>query len=258
MKNKLALVVFFILVSNYANSQVAEKIDTPKVKKNSFGLDLGLANANPNFGLTYRRFSEDSKYNLRINFNLGETTNNWYYNSNDYLFFHTNDTATPLIGVSRNNNQYGNYQKLEIGVEKYFSVWKLNLIWGIDATVGHRRYETYQTVIEAGIDTIEQNGFNYFDYGPADNEMFWEDLNNLNTVYNYVTGGVNLRLGFKLNISQQFYFTSFLTLASELELIVKENYYYKSELYKEHLVAARGANTFNIYSLINVGVHYRF
>lgn len=243
--------VFIIFQLGY--SQVDENY-----KKNSIGLDLGLQGGNPNFGITYRKFSQDSKYNLRVNFNLGETEKYWYYGSNDYKFFNTNDTTFPMIGISRNGGGFGNYQKLEIGVEKSFSVWKLNLIWGIDATVGHRRYETYQNIIEAGIDTMQENGFTYFDFGAVNNENPWENLNELNTVFDYVTGGLNLRLGFKLNISQQFYFTSFLTLASELQLIVKENYFYKSELFKEHLVERRGGDTFNLYSALNVGIHYRF
>ncbi|MEN8827754.1 MAG: hypothetical protein ABF264_05220 [Flavobacteriales bacterium] len=252
MKN---LFVFALLLAFFqpSYSQIEEN-----QKKNSFGLDLGIGNGNPNFGMTYRRFSQDSKYNLRVNFNLGGNTDYGYYGSNDYMFFNTNDTALPLIGVSRNRGGFGNYQRLEIGVEKSFTVWKLNLIWGVDATVGHRRYEAFQSIIEAGIDTIEENGFSYFDYGAANNENPWENINELNTVFNYVTGGVNLRLGFKLNISPQFYFTSFVTLASELELIVNEDYRFKTELYKEHLVARRGGDSFNFYTLLNVGVHYKF
>lgn len=251
MKKVIVFALVFA-ISQFGYSQVDENY-----KKHSIGLDLGLQGGNPNFGITYRKFSQDSKYNLRANFNLGETHNYWYNESNHYKFFNTNDTAVPLIGISKNSNGFGNYQKLEIGVEKSFSVWKLNLIWGVDATVGHRRYQTFQNIVEAGIDTVEENGFTYFNYGRS-TDIPWESLNELNTVFDYVTGGVNLRLGFKLNISQQFYFTSFLTLASELQLIVKENYYYKSDLYKEHLVVRRGGDTFNFYSSLNVGIHYRF
>jgi hypothetical protein len=252
MKNLFALVLI-IASSSTGYSQIDQNS-----KKNSVGLDFGLGNGNPNFGITYRRFSSDSKYNLRANFNLGETNNYWNYGLNDYMFFNTNDTATPLIAVSRNRNGFGNYQKLEIGVEKLFSVWKLNLIWGVDATIGYKRYETNQNIIEAGMDTIVQNGFTYFDYGVANNESPWDKLNEINSVYNYLTGGLNLRLGFKLNISPQFYFTSFVTFASELQLIVKEDYYIKSMLYKEHLVVSRGGNSSNFYSLVNLGVHYTF
>jgi len=258
MKNKWIIIWAIVLISNFSNSQKSDEFVT-KSNENSLGMDFGLGNGSPNFGITYRRFFSDSRYNFRANFNLGGLNNFHFVGSNEYLFFQTNDSIIPLIGVSRNRLVSGNYQRIELGIEKTFAVWKLNLIWGGEVTFGHLRRETYQRVVEGGIDTVEQNGYNYFQYGAVfDTLNPLGNLNDLNSVYHYFTCGLNVRLGFKLDISPRFYFTSFMTLSSELQMIAQEKYHYSSERYKEHLVVAKGGNFLNFYTSINAGIHYRF
>ena len=263
MKKHLVLVLSVVSALSY--SQV-EEITEVKTLKNSIGIDYRFEGGlSPNIGVTYRRFFEKSRYNLRTNFSIGSNNlysdQSWYpYSSGNFLIYNTGDSSTPMIGVTEAVYQTNSYQRLEIGIEKESRLWKLNFISGADFTIGHRVSNSHGRITEVELTEIEQNGFKYYGYGPKSSDSTFPDtdLNYLSSTYNYFTFGANLRAGFKADLSNKLYATAFIGIRFESHIIVREKFEYKNELYKEHLPNRQGGSTFNFDTFASIGLHYRF
>lgn len=236
----------------------------PDSTTRSLGLEYRFESGySPNVGLTYKKIRSNPNHSLKLSVFVGSRdlglSNRFLYQGNNMLIYKTKDSAVPYLGV--NTNLYGStsYQRIEIGVERKFSVWKLNLIGGVDGILGHRYYTSYGRVVEAELEQTIQNGIVYERYGIKNQDsLLGQDLNYLNTSRNYVTFGVNARLGFLVNISKRLYASAFIGYRFEQRIKVRERFDYKNDQYKEHLPSEKGNDFFSIDGFSSIGVHYRF
>jgi len=231
--------------------------------KNSLGIDYRFESFNDqNIGLTYRRFNS-SPYNLRANLNLGSSSFNQIgtlYLGN-LLIYETFDSATPFIGVPSISYARSSYQKIELGVERILSVRNLNFIVGVDGTIGHYSTNRYHAVYSVEEVPVTQNGKTYSQYQIVnkDSSTFYSELNSIVEERNFLTLGVNLRLGFKLDLGNRFFATGFMNYNIESKFLVKESDKYKNEDYKEHIPSQATSSRFtsgNFY--YTLGLNYRF
>ncbi len=258
MKKFLAISFAFISINSF--SQTGENY-VLNPTKNSFGLDYRFENfRGPNIGLTYRRYFESS-YNLRANFSLGSNDNfSGFWNNGNLLIHETNDSAIPLIGVHPNNSRSTSYQRIELGLEKQLSVWKINFIAGIDLFAGHKVMYEYNSVSQMEEVQTVQNGILYKQYQIVgiDSNIFDNSLNRLDAQQNYLLLGANFRFGTKINLSNRLFTTAFLSYRLEQNLLINERIDYNNETYKEHMPKFSGGNYFSANWFYSIGLNYRF
>jgi hypothetical protein len=269
MKTKvkgLLLIGSIVCLSVNRFTQYDENTTETKSKKNSIGFEHRFEGGiSPNIGITYRRFFDDSKYNLRANFSIGSVesfSSQFAYPgfAGNALIYSTGDSSTPLIGVSETVYYNQSYQRLEIGLERNTKFWGLNFISGADFTLGHTRSARYGRITEVELQQIEQNGFIYNQYGAKDSDstLPFEDLNYLNSTYNSLNAGLNLRAGVMVDISKRLYATAFIGIRASGQFLIKETFDYKNDLYKEHLPTRSSVDFFNFDTFASLGLNYRF
>ena len=126
--------------------------------------------------------------------------------------------------------------------------------------VGHRVTNTFDRVVQAELVTVQKNGKAYQQYqAKTDSNSFpFDDLNYLNSRYNYLTVGANLRAGFKVDISKRLFATAFLGYRFQQNILMKESFVYQTEFYKEHIPSEASSSFFTVNSFSSIGIHYRF
>lgn len=259
MKNKAKILLIFIssllLTINSFSQYEEEPKESKKSFRNSGGLDFRLKGNSPNLGITYRRFFKESDYNLKASFVIGGNNSGFY--SNDFLLYPTSDST--FIGVSNNNNYHSNFQKLEIGIEKKVTLWKLDFVVGGDIILGHRNSSNFENVFDVTYQEREQNGLKYYSYERIFNDTsLIEDYNFLQTTRNNIIAGAGINLGMFFDISPRLYASAMLGLQFYADFNIKERFEYKNEIYKEHLPTTPSVSTFNFDQSLSIGIHYRF
>lgn len=265
MKNKI-ITVFLTFIVFYSNSQTTIK---KKIifRKHSIGFDLKNDYGYPNLSITYRKFIENSKFNFRGSIYLGgeegiypEILTSPMYNTNGLPVANVQDSLYSLIGINNNQPLSGSFQKIELGVERQFNLWKFKIIGGIDLTMGHSYRSGYRDIVPAVIYSTFVNGVNYIQFGEKqpDENYDGQPINSLTVSRNFVSFGGLTRLGLRFDLLKRFYATAFVGLRYEQELMVSERVQYKNDLYKHLLSYDPGHNTFNIYSFASIGIHFRF
>lgn len=267
MKKLLFLVSLFFASLSF--SQQESEIPLT-FKKNSFGLDVRNDYGYFNLGLNYRRFYENSKFNLRVNLYLGGEEGEYVnfsfstfpqpFNSAGMLVAQTQDSVFPFIGINQSQPQTGSFQKLELGIERRIAIWKFNLIAGADVTLGHSFRSGYRDIVEAVLYTYNENGYDYYQFGErqADSSFNGSPINSLTVGRNYLSFGLLTRIGGSYNITDRLFATAFIGLRFEQELMVSESITYTNELFKDILTFDPGRNTFNLHSFASIGLHYKF
>ena len=98
--------------------------------------------------------------------------------------------------------------------------------------MGHTRSARYGRITEVELQQIEQNGFIYNQYGAKDSDstLPFEDLNYLNSTYNSLNAGLNLRAGVMVDISKRLYATAFIGIRASGQFLIKETFDYKNDL----------------------------
>lgn len=236
----------------------------PDSTTRSLGLEYRFESGySPNVGLTYKKIGSNPRNSIKVSVFVGSRdlggANRFLYQGTNMLIYKTKDSAIPYLGV--NTNLYGStsYQRIEIGIERKFKVWKLNLISGVDGILGHRYYTSYGRVVEAELEQTIKNGIVYERYGIKNQDsLLGQDINYLNTSRNYLTFGVNARLGFLVNISRRLYASAFIGYRFEQRIKFRERFDYKNSQYKEHLPIEKGSDFFSVDGFSSVGLHYRF
>lgn len=240
----------------YFSKKAKDSLMDNHMKINSLGLEVRLEGTNsPNIGMTYRRYFKESKYNLKASFFIGGNNANFF--NQDPLLFPTSDST--FIGVTTLNNYYSNYQRLEVGLEKKATIWKLDFVVGADLILGHRFSGNNSSVFNVTLQEREQNGLKYYKYDREINDSTgFEDINYLQITRNHLIAGAGLNLGMFFDISPRLYASAMIGLQFYADFLLKENFFYKNELYKEHLPTTTGISTFNFNQSFTLGLHYRF
>lgn len=257
---KYFLVSILVLVGVVSYSQIEE---TPEIGpiKNSLGAEHRIENfRSSNFVITYRRYFE-SPYNFKASLNVGGRNNSDGTLINGDLMVHeTNDSLIPLVGISDRDYYRNAYQRLELGIEREFSLWNLNFIVGVDGFIGHLVSNEGNIVWQAEEGVVEQDGIFYKQYQVVNIFGSQSDntLNQLDAQRNYLLFGGNINFGLKVNFSEKVYATGFTSYRIQQNLLMREENSYSSEQYKEYLPARVGGNSTDSRWFYSIGLHYKF
>lgn len=268
IKIVLLLIACALFSSSAGFSQYEELPKEEKTYKNSGGIDYRYDYGYANIGIVYRRKIADSKYNFRANLYLGEEegenvstiiyTNT--YNTFGMAVVATNDTNYPLLGIREGYESQGSFQKIELGFEREFSIWKFNIIGGVDLSLGHSFRSGSKSLIEAVLYEIDDNGVKYYEFGERefDSTYFGEPVNTVTVKRNYLSFGIITRVGMKYDFTNRIFATAFIGLRLEKELMISESVNHKNDLFKELLPYNKGFNSVNLNTFASIGLHYRF
>lgn len=260
-KTGLVLFTSVILFATNSFSQIENQTEEIKKKTylNSGGIDYRfVGNNSKNIILTYRRFFKESNYNLKGSYNFGEKKSLYEYNGyKDMLIFPTSDSTQ--LGIQRNVNFISSYHNLEIGIERVFKLRSINLVAGTDILLGRKHIAKRDIVSDA----LDKN----WDNSPTIDNMYsynhstyydGENLNILTTTRTSLTYGVSLNLGMLVDITDRLYASAFVGFKFTGSTTLKEQYQYRTELYKEHIPTIPAVSTLDYDQNLTLGLHYRF
>ncbi len=246
---------FILIAIGFSNLSFSQ--DNDVFSKHSIGLEYQLFLGSPNIGITYRNYREGAKFNYRASLFMGGSNNYTFNNQQTDLFFRTNDSAVPFLGVNNSSLNNRSYRRLEIALERVKGYKNFDLISGFGINLGHVASSSFSSVYEAQEQEVIKNGITYYQLVNG-NVADQENLNSLTSNINYLNAGLCFNTGLKFDIGKRLYCTTTLNLRANVQWTLSEKNEYANDLYKEHLPSQRGASTFNFETDLTIGVHYKF
>lgn len=243
------------LISFFSFTGLTQESDV--FSKHSIGLEYQLTTGNPNIGITYRKFKEDSRYNFRASLFLGGSNNFTFSNQQSDLFYRTNDSLVPFLGVNNSNLNSSSFRRLEIGMESVKELKKVDLIAGFGINIGHVTTSRFASVYEAQEEEVIKNGIAYYQIINI-NSSDQINLNSLTSTLNYLNAGLSFNAGLKFDVGSKLYCTVMLNMRSNVQWAIAERNDYLNDTYKEHIPSQSGSSTFNFDSDLAIGMHYKF
>ena len=239
MKTKLVAVLLMVSVQVISQSE-----EIPTFKRNSFGLEYEFYVGNPNIGLTYRRFYNDWKYNLKASLFVGGRNNFMFFHQQSDLFYKTNDSTMPFLGVSNTNITASSFKRIEFGGERITNFKYFDILAGVGLNLEHIYSSRYSEVYQPEEIEVNQNGKVYSQIVNHSLGSL-QGINSLTSSFNYLSTGISIYGGTRFDISKNLYFTALLTIRTNVTFVISEKNEYRNDLYKDHLPEQRGASTFD-------------